>query len=108
MRFERDRGALNFMGGHSFSPQINWEHADAHQKQLRYEAAALRANALSDAPEGSPAAEELAGLVADLRAWDDIHKGEQKNGPEPVDGLTRPDDMTVCGLPGNLGKLHAD
>lgn len=73
-----------------------------------YEAAAARANALSDAPEGSPAAEELAALVADLRRWDDDHKGEQSHGPEPVEGLTRPDDMSVSGLPFNLGKLTKD
>jgi hypothetical protein len=76
--------------------------------KAEYEAAALRANALSDAPEGSPAAEELATLIADLRAWDETHKGEHMNGPEPVDGLNRPDDMSICGLPGNLGKLRAE
>ena len=73
-----------------------------------YEAATLRANAISDAPEGSPAAQERAQLIAEIRAWDEIHQGDGKNGPEPVDGLTRPDDMTVSGLPGNLGKLYAD
>ena len=78
------------------------------QTRTEYEAIALRANALSDAPEGSPAAEELSALIADLRAWDETHKGEHKNGPEPVDGLNRPDDMSISGLPGNLGKLHAD
>jgi hypothetical protein len=76
--------------------------------KAEYEAAALRANALSDAPKGSPAAEEWGTLIADLRMWDEMHKGEHKNGPEPVEGLNRPDDMSVSGLPGNLGKLKAD
>ena len=73
-----------------------------------YEAAAARANALSDAPEGTSEADELAGLVAAIRAWDEAHKGEQSHGPEEVSGLTRPDDMSISGLPGNLGKLHVD
>jgi hypothetical protein len=73
-----------------------------------YEAALARAKALSDAPEGTPAGAELFELVAALRAWDEIHKGESANGPEPVDGLTRPDDMTISGLPFNIGKLTKD
>ncbi|AOO81330.1 hypothetical protein [Bosea vaviloviae] len=76
--------------------------------KAEYEAAAARANALSDAPEGSPAAQELATLVAELRQWDEAHKGENSHGPEPVAGLNRPDDMSVSGLPGNIGKLKKD
>lgn len=75
--------------------------------RTEYDAAATRANALSDAPEGTPQADELAMLVAALKAWDEDHGGETSHGPEPVEGLTRPDDMTVSGLPGNIGKLHA-
>lgn len=71
-----------------------------------YEAAASRANALSDAPEGSAAAGELAELVAALRVWDEEHKGENSHGPDPVQGLNTPDDLSVSGLPGNVGKLH--
>jgi hypothetical protein len=76
--------------------------------KAEYDAAATRANAISDAPEGTPEARELARLVAAIRAWDEAHKGEQSHGPEPVSGLTRPDDLSVSGLPGNLGKLHLD
>lgn len=71
-----------------------------------YNAAVARASSLSDAPEGSPAAAEHAELMAAIRAWDEAHKGENSHGPEPVVGLTRPDDLSVSGLPGNLGKLH--
>lgn len=56
----------------------------------------------------APDALELAGLVAAIRAWDEAHKGEQSHGSEQVSGLTRPDDLSVSGLPGNLGKLHLD
>lgn len=75
--------------------------------RTEYGAAATRANALSDAREGTPQAAELAMLVAALKAWDEEHSGENNHGPEPVDGLTRPDDMTISGLPGNIGKLRA-
>lgn len=73
--------------------------------KAEYDAAATRANALSDAPEGTPQARELAGLVSAIRAWDEAHEGEHASGPEEVTGLTRPDDMSISGLPGNLGKL---
>jgi hypothetical protein len=73
-----------------------------------YYAAAKRANAISDAPEGTPEALELAGLVDAIRAWDEAHKGENANGIEETSSLTRPDDLSVSGLPGNLGKLHED
>jgi len=53
-----------------------------------YEAAAARAHALSDAPEGSPQADELARLIVDLKAWDDEREGGLSHGPEAVDGLT--------------------
>lgn len=76
------------------------------RNRAEYDAAALRANALSDAPEGAPAAEELAELVAALREWTEVHEGEQCHGPEPLEGLTRPDDMSISGLPGNIGRLH--
>jgi hypothetical protein len=76
--------------------------------KAEYDAAATRANAISDAPEGTSEARELAGLVVAIRAWDKAHKGEQSNGPETVSGLKRPDDLPVSGLPGNLGKLHMD
>lgn len=76
---------------------------DAASK-AEYDAAATRANAISDAQEGSPEAHEHAKLVAAIRAWDEKHKGEQSHGPEEVSGLTRPDVMSVSGLPGNLGK----
>ncbi|KRE11743.1 hypothetical protein ASE66_24880 [Bosea sp. Root483D1] len=79
--------------------------------KAEYEAAAERANALSDAPEGSPAAAELAALVCALRKWDEVHAGENAHGPEanPEPGTNRsPDDLLVSGLPGNLGKLKAD
>ncbi|SEG10691.1 hypothetical protein [Bosea lathyri] len=76
--------------------------------KTEYEAIAARARALSDAQEGSPAGEELATLVSELRQWDEAHKGEQSHGPEPVEGLNRPDDMSISGLPGNLGKLKKD
>lgn len=76
--------------------------------KAEYDAAATRANAISDAPEGTPEARELAGLVAAIRAWDEAHSEDQSHGPEHVSGLTRPDDLSVSGLPGNLGKLHLD
>lgn len=71
-----------------------------------YAAAFARASSLSDAPEGTPAAAEHAELTAAMRDWDEAHKGENSHGPEPVEGLNRPDDLSVSGLPGNLGKLH--
>lgn len=49
-----------------------------------YAAAAARASSLSDAPEGSEAASELAELVTALRAWDEAHKGQNSHGPEPA------------------------
>lgn len=73
-----------------------------------YDAAAKRANAISDAPEGTPAARELAGLVGAIRAWEEAHKGENANGIEDASSLTRPDDLSISGLPGNLGKLYKD
>lgn len=73
-----------------------------------YDAAATRANALSDATEGSPEALEHAGLVDAIRIWDENYKGENANGVEDASSLTRPDDLSVSGLPGNLGKLYKD
>ena len=77
--------------------------------RAEYDHAVARANALSDAPEGSPQAQELATLTADLRAWDEKHRGENANGPDSDTdaSLDSPDDMSVSGLPGNLGKLNA-
>lgn len=73
-----------------------------------YEAAAARANALSDAPEGSEAAAELAELVAALREWE-ARREPQGHGPEenPAPGANQsPDDLPLSGLPGKLGKLR--
>ncbi|WP_129160492.1 hypothetical protein [Bosea sp. Tri-44] len=81
------------------------------QSHTEYAAKAERANALSDAPEGSSAAEELKNLIAALRQWDEDHAGENMHGPEanPLPGTNRsPDDLPIAGLPGNLGKLHLD
>jgi len=81
------------------------------QNHTEYAAAAERANALSDAPEGSEAARELAVLIEALRQWDEDHAGENAHGPEsnPEPGSNEsPDDLPVAGLPGNLGKLNAD
>jgi hypothetical protein len=77
--------------------------------KAEYVAAAERANALSDAPEGSPAGRELAELVAALRGWDAAHRKERgrEDNPEPASN-TSPDDLPVAGLPGNLGKLRQD
>lgn len=71
-----------------------------------YEAAAGRAHALGDAPEGSPHADELAHLIVELKAWDEGGEGGLSHGPEAVEGLNRPDNWTVSGLPGNIGKLR--
>ena len=71
-------------------------------------AAVERANALSDAPEGSAQAEEFRRLTAEISRWNQAHEGENSHGPEPVDGLLRPDDLPFSGLPGNLGKLEKD
>lgn len=73
-----------------------------------YKAAVARASSLSDAPEGSPSGAEHADLTAAIRAWDEEHKGQNSHGPEPAEGLNRPDDLGVSGLPGNLGKLRKD
>lgn len=73
-----------------------------------YEAAVQRAAALSDAPAGSPQAIEFQQLTAEIRQWNEAHKGENSHGPEPSDGLLKPDDLPFSGLPGNLGKLHED
>ena len=73
-----------------------------------YEAALARANALSDAPEGSAQAAEFAELEAALRTWNEARQGENSHGPEEVEGLLRPDDLPISGLPGNIGKLHKD
>ncbi|MCV9937145.1 hypothetical protein OIU35_12290 [Boseaceae bacterium BT-24-1] len=81
------------------------------QSHTEYAAAAERANALSDVPEDSAAAEELKNLVAALRQWDEDHAGENKHGPEanPAPGTNRSsDDLPVAGLPGNLVKLKRD
>ncbi|MGX1787029.1 hypothetical protein ACWIGM_09845 [Bosea sp. NPDC055332] len=80
------------------------------QNHTEYAAAAERANSLSDAPEGSEAARELAVLIEALRKWDEDHAGENAHGPEaspePGNNIS-PDDLPVSGLPGNLGKLKA-
>lgn len=79
------------------------------KSRAEYDHAVARANTLSDAPEGSQQAEERATLTADLRAWDDAHRGENANGPDSDTdaSLESPDDMSVSGLPFNLGKLNA-
>lgn len=64
-----------------------------------YGSAAIRANAISDPPDGTHEARELARLL--LRALDEAHRGD---GPELVSVLTRPDDLTPSELPGNLGN----
>ncbi|KRE07553.1 hypothetical protein ASE63_22935 [Bosea sp. Root381] len=73
-----------------------------------YRAAVERASALSDAPGGSAEAEEFRQLTAEIGRWNEEHKGENSHGPEPADGLLRPDDLPFSGLPGNLGKLEKD
>lgn len=81
------------------------------QNHSEYAAAAERANALSDAPEQSDAAGELAVLIEALRKWEQEHAGENAHGPEdnPEPGSNDSlDDLPVAGLPGNLGKLQAD
>lgn len=81
------------------------------ESHTEYAAAAERANALSDAPEGSDAAGERAVLIEALRKWDREHARENVHGPEddPEPGSNdNPDDLPVAGLPGNLGKLQAD
>lgn len=73
------------------------------------DAAAKRANALSDAVEGTPAAEELADLVTAIRDWE-ARRVSEDHGPDenPEPGTNRsPDDLPFSGLPGNLGKLRA-
>ncbi|MGW9333409.1 hypothetical protein [Bosea sp. NPDC055594] len=78
------------------------------ESKEEFAAAAARANALSDAAEGTPAADELAGLVAAIRDWEARRKPEG-HGPEenPEPGTNRsPDDLRFTGLPGNLGKLR--
>lgn len=76
--------------------------------RAEYDAATTRANAISDASEGTPQAQELARLVAAIRVWDEAHEAKHAHGPEEVTGLTRPDDFSISGLPGNLGKLKKD
>ncbi|WP_336812389.1 hypothetical protein [Bosea sp. MMO-172] len=73
-----------------------------------YEAALQRAAALSDAPPDSPQATEFQQLTAEIRRWNEAHKGESSHGPEPSEGLLKPDDLPFSGLPGNLGKLNKD
>lgn len=73
-----------------------------------YDAAAARANALSDAPEGTVAAAELADLIMAIQDWEASREPEG-HGPEanPAPGTNRsPDDLPFAGLPGNLGKLR--
>ena len=67
-----------------------------------YDAAAIRANALMDARDGIPEEGDLARLSAS-RVGGSSKGGEHFRGPELVSDLTRPDDLTVSGLPGNLG-----
>ncbi|MCV9937698.1 hypothetical protein OIU35_15190 [Boseaceae bacterium BT-24-1] len=81
------------------------------QSYTEYAAAAERANAISDAQEGSEEAAELANLIAAIRQWDEDHAGENSHGPEanPEPGTNRSlDDLPIAGLPGNLGKLKLD
>lgn len=73
-----------------------------------YEAAVQRAATLSDAPEGSAEAAEFQHRTAEIRHWNEEHKGENTHGPEPTDGLLKSDDLSFSGLPGNLGKLKDD
>jgi hypothetical protein len=76
--------------------------------RAKYDAATTRAKTISDAPEGTPQAQELASRVSAIRAWDEAHEAEHAHGPEEVAGLIRPDDLSISGLPGNLGKLEKD
>lgn len=81
-----------------------------------YEIAMIEIQELSGAPEGSPEERRLIELVEAAEAWDRGKGGEvagdvvpeHAHGPEPVDGLNRPDDLSVSGLPFNLGKLNKD
>jgi len=75
------------------------------ESQADYEAAVQRAAALSDAPAGSVQAAEFQRLTGDIRRWNEAHKGENSQGPEPSGELLTPDDLPFAGLPGNLGKL---
>lgn len=78
------------------------------RNEVEYQAALARAFAMTDAPPESVEYAERAGLLAEIRAWEASRGGEAKHGPEPVAGLTRPDDWNVSGLPGSLGKLKRD
>jgi len=69
-----------------------------------YDAAAARAAALDDAPEGTPAAAERATLREALRRWDQ----DQAGGDGDQGAALTKDDLPFTGLPGNLGKLKAD
>lgn len=71
-----------------------------------YKAAVNRAAQLSDASVDSEEGREFERLTAAIREWDQQHKGEEANGPEPDQSLLRPDDLPFSGLPGNLGKLR--
>ncbi|UZF93254.1 hypothetical protein [Bosea sp. NBC_00550] len=73
-----------------------------------YRAAVERAVALSDASEGSEEAREFSRLTAEIRDWDEAHKGDNAHGPEEDQSLLRPDDLPFSGLPGNLGRLYKD
>lgn len=82
--------------------------------QGEYEAALAEIQRLSAAPADSRKEARLNAIIAAAEAWDRGKGGEvagdlepdHSHGPEPVDGLNRPDDLSVSGLPFNLGKLN--
>lgn len=78
------------------------------KNRAEYEAALQRAAALSDAPAGSPQATEFQQLTSEIRRWNEAHRGESDQGPEPSNRLLKPDDLPFSGLPGNIGKLNDD
>ncbi|KUL97373.1 hypothetical protein DK26_01530 [Bosea sp. WAO] len=78
------------------------------ESKEEFDAAAARATALSDAAEGTPAADELAELIAAIRGWE-ARREPEGHGPEenPEPGTNRsPDDLPFSGLPANVGKLR--
>lgn len=78
------------------------------ESKEEFDAVAARANALSDAAEGTPAADELAELIAAIRGWE-ARREPEGHGPEenPEPGTNRsPDDLPFSGLPANVGKLR--
>ena len=86
----------------------------AINSQRDYEAAMAEIQRLVGAPADSLKEARLKALVSAAEAWDRGKGGEvagdvepdHSHGPENVEGLNRPDDLSVSGLPFNLGKLN--